>query len=233
MTGQDMVDLGNLYLGEPYQLNTVVPKNNANWKGPWNCSEFASWLVYQTTSRLYGCANDDGNPARVEAYTGYWKADAENKGRIVPVAEAAQTPGAALLRLAVPGGLMGHIAISDGKGGTVEAHSATDGVINSVVSGRRWDFGILIPGLLYEPLEPVSLAPPPVTLYRYNEPLMYGPIVKSIQKALTSAGFSTNGIDGRYGLDTLNAVLAYQAATGLVVDGEVGVKTAAALGIKL
>ena len=49
-----------------------------------------------------------------------------------------------MLRSPQPGAT-GHIAISDGGGGTVEAHSTKAGVIASTISGRRWDMGILIP----------------------------------------------------------------------------------------
>jgi peptidoglycan hydrolase-like protein with peptidoglycan-binding domain len=51
-----------------------------------------------------------------------------------------------------------------------------------------------------------------------------GDIIKQIQQALTTAGVSTNGIDGWYGSGTHNAVSSFQtsqgaAPTGLVDDG--------------
>ena len=42
---------------------------------------------------------------------------------------------------------------------------------------------------------------------------------KEMQERLTAAGFSTRGIDGRVGPDTIRAVRAYQQAAGLVPDG--------------
>jgi hypothetical protein len=47
----------------------LVPKNNANWHGPWDCAEFMSWIVFQGAGILYGCVDDNANPASVEAYT--------------------------------------------------------------------------------------------------------------------------------------------------------------------
>jgi len=50
-----------------------------------------------------------------------------------------------------------------------------------------------------------------------------------IQKALKNAGFDPGPIDGVTGRVTLSAIKAFQESKGLVVDGIVGPKTAAAL----
>ena len=63
--------------------------------------------------------------------------------------------------------------------------------------------------------------------------MMVAPAVGKIQKALKAAGFDPKGIDNVFGTDTLKAVEAFQQAHDLVVDGEVGNDTAAALGIQL
>ncbi len=56
--------------------------------------------------------------------------------------------------------------------------------------------------------------------------------IAKIQQALAAKGFSPGDIDGIWGRRTEQAVRRFQAATpGLVVDGVVGPKTAAALGI--
>ena len=52
-----------------------------------------------------------------------------------------------------------------------------------------------------------------------------GSKVKDLQKNLTKLGYSTKGIDGVFGKDTKNAVLAFQKACGLETDGIVGSKT--------
>jgi membrane-bound lytic murein transglycosylase B len=64
-------------------------------------------------------------------------------------------------------------------------------------------------------------------------PMMNSPKVGEIQQALTDAGFDTNGVDDIFGVNTLNAVIAFQNANDLTPDGEVGKDTAAALGIVL
>ncbi|HVU55337.1 MAG TPA: peptidoglycan-binding domain-containing protein [Puia sp.] len=232
MTGQQILDKAKPHIGEPYILGSLVPKNDPNWRGPWDCAEFVSWVVYQVSGKLYGCNNNLGDPARADAYTGYWRDNAETMGKIISIEEAVKTPGAAILRAAATG-TIGHIVISNGQGGTVEAHSHADGVIASVVNGRRWDYGILVPWIEYASAQDTPYTPPNYTIYRYTQPMMISPVIGKIQTALTSAGFPTGGVDNVFGPNTLKAVEAFQAVKNLVVDGEVGKDTAAALGIAL
>ena len=51
-----------------------------------------------------------------------------------------------------------------------------------------------------------------------------GQDVRDLQRALTAAGYKV-GVDGTYGPETRKAVMAYQKANGLAVDGEVGKDT--------
>ena len=60
-----------------------------------------------------------------------------------------------------------------------------------------------------------------------------GAVVKQIQQLLKNQGFYTGAVDGIYGPKTVAAVKAYQKRFGLTVDGIVGTKTAAYMGISL
>ena len=62
-TGEQLLALASRHVGEKYVFGALAPKNNQNWKGPWDCAEFASWLVFQTSNSLYGCGNNEGNPS--------------------------------------------------------------------------------------------------------------------------------------------------------------------------
>ncbi len=73
-TGLQLLRLAEAHLGEKYE-NVLVPKDNPNWHGPWDCAEFASWVVFQKTGRLFGCTNNNANPAVAEAYSGAWVDD--------------------------------------------------------------------------------------------------------------------------------------------------------------
>jgi hypothetical protein len=179
---------------------------------------------------LYGCEKNNGNPGSADAYTGYWGRDARVLGKKISVEKAMKTKGAALLRLSV-GGSVGHIVFSDGNGGTIEAHSTKRGVIKSTAQGRRWDTGILIPWIEYETGTISVEVENPGVVYRLTKPMMKGPKVLAIQKALTKSGFDTNGTDGIFGHDTYAAVRAFQTSIGILVDGEAGPQTLKALGL--
>jgi hypothetical protein len=228
-TGKDLLKIAARHLGERYRLGAIAPKNNKEWKGPWDCAEFCSWVVYQMSGTLYGC-NTDSDPALADAYTGFWARDARSKGKQITVAEALRTPGAALLRIPAPN-LIGHIAFSDGFGGTIEAHSTNRGVIRTKATNRRWDMGVLVPGIRYEQEVPVVMPTNTVRVLRLTDPLMRGEQVKRVQRALRAAGYHPGSIDGVYGPKTTAAVYAYQVSKGLVPDGECGPATARSLKI--
>jgi hypothetical protein len=231
-TGDRIFDIARRHVGERYVLGAFVPKDNSNWHGPWDCAEFASWALFQSASILYGCQNNNSNPATADAYTGYWERDARSLGHMISIDQAARTLGAMVLRFPQTGAT-GHIVISDGRGGTVEAHSSTDGVITSTLANRRWDTGVLVPGITYNQGPAVPSTPPAGIVYRLTIPAMSGSKVLEIQQALRTAGFDPGSLDGEFGPHTHAAVLAFQLAHGLLADGEVGPRTASALGIKL
>lgn len=229
-TGTDIVALGKKHLGESYILGARAPMANAKWKGPWDCAEFASWCLFQASGVLFGTEPTD-DPIRADAFTGFWVDQARAADAAIAVDEAAAIAGAFVVRQPVPGRI-GHIVISDGNGGTVEAHSKNTGVITSTLSGRRWDIGVLPPGVTYfRGPDPVIVAPPPPGIIRVTSPLTRGKIVEKIQKELTKRGFAVGRADGVYGPQTASAVIAFQASKGLVADGEVGPATRKALGI--
>jgi hypothetical protein len=224
-SGGDIVVLARKHIGEKYVLGTQVPKDAADYKGPWDCAEFASWLVYQTAGKIFGCVDDSAAPAKADAYTGSWDRDAHALGTIVSKEVSAATPGAFLLR--TPNGGMGHIVVSDGQGGTIEAASSNTGVIAGKIDGRRWDYGILPPGIDYGAAQDRRSVQGPAIIYAIGQPNLNIDKVKEIQKAV--------GIDadGEYGPATAAAVTTFQQAHGLIADGEVGPDTSKALGIVL
>jgi N-acetylmuramoyl-L-alanine amidase len=231
--GDSMFSLAETRIGQKY-VNVLVPKNNPNWQGPWDCAEFMSWLVYQVGGFLYGCTNNNGNPALTEAYTGAWKTDVRKIGRRVPVEQAAHTRGGILLRYPPTAGAMGHIVICDGKGGTVEAMGKAYGVARGKVSGRRWDTGVLVKGMSYGPVsDQIPPIKPPTVIYAMGRSDMQKSVVRTIQRALRDAGVNPGRIDGVFGPLTAAAVAAFQSMKGLIVDGEVGRQTARKLGIEL
>jgi N-acetylmuramoyl-L-alanine amidase len=228
-TGDEVLELAVGHLGEPYVLGARAPMANAGWQGPWDCAEFASWCVFQAAGILYG-VQPRQDPIRADAFTGFWAEQAREDGAVVPVEQAARIPGACLLRVPTSQ-LVGHIAFCDGRGGTVEAHSRNTGVSQHRVSNRRWDFGVLVPGIRYfmaeEPVEVVL----PADVLRLTDPMMRGPRVRAVQEALARRGFLPGEVDAVYGPQTQSAVAQFQVEHGLVADGEVGDLTWRALDI--
>lgn len=228
-TGNDLLALAAPHVKEKYVFGARVPKNNPNWKGPWDCAEFASWCLFQASGKLFGC-DQNTDPNTADAFTGFWRRDAQAAGCTTALVVAKSTPGAFLLRFPAAR-LIGHIAISDGTGGTVEAHSSKTGVIRGQVDGRRWDVGVLPPMIDYAAPDMLLPTVPAGLVLRLKQPNMKGALVERLQRALADRGFSPGDIDGSFGPHTAAAVHAFQLTQGLVADGEAGRNTLKALGL--
>ena len=229
VTGEDMLALARQHIGEQYILGARAPMANASWKGPWDCAEFVSWCVYQASGILFG-TEPRNDPMRADAYTGYWAQQARAAACTIPVEDAVATVGAALLRYPQPGAA-GHIVFSDGESGTLEAHSSKRGVIAGTVNGRRWDTGVLVPGIRYYRTGDATPPKPVRGVLRLTHPLTRSPQVAEVQKALNQRGYLAGSEDGIYGPQTAHAVVRFQNDQGLVADGEVGSITRKALGL--
>ncbi|CAN5609628.1 hypothetical protein BH11ARM2_BH11ARM2_19690 [soil metagenome] len=220
-TGAELFAKGRTRIGQRYE-NVLVPKNAANYQGPWDCAEFVSWCVYQVSGRLYGCINDNANPATVEAYTGAWWTDAHTIGHIVSLSEGINTVGALLLRKPPSPGAMGHIGISDGQGHTVEARGHAYGVCTAPAAGRDWDVAIKIPWITYGGTQGAIQHTPPSRIFKPGSPAGTNADVKLIQEALKAIGLDPGSIDGVYGDRTALAVSNFQRRFGISQDGIVG-----------
>lgn len=229
-TGSEILELARRHVGERYVLGAIAPKNNSRWKGPWDCAEFVSWLVYQVSGRLYGCTDDAEDPDEADAYTGAWLRDARSIGTAIPLEQAAATPGAFVLRASSRTRRIGHVVVSDGAGGTVEAASARLGLITGSLHHRPWDTGILVPWIDYTHGTAKLVVKGPALVLRQGAS---GESVRKLQDALAASGFDPGAQDGLFGRLTRAAVLGFQFDRGLVPDGIVGVQTLAELGLRL
>lgn len=221
MTGRAILTFAKLYVGLKYILGIVVPKNDKDYKGGFDCAEFVAYCIYQVYGLLFGCDTaDPKKAATADAYTGYFNRDVVARKLIeIPVAQGIRTPGAFLLRLAV-GKSLGHIVISQGNGKTYEAHSTAEGLDEFPTDGRRFDKAFLIPGVNYRENAPV-ISSAPAIVFRLKRPFMKDVFINRIQEALKEAGYDPKGTDSIYGEDTQAAVVAYQKAYGLTPDGEI------------
>ncbi len=228
-TGDAILQLALAHEGEKYVLGARAPMANAGWHGPWDCAEFASWCLYQASGILFG-VEPRNDPVRADAYSGFWVSQAREAGATISIEQAARIAGAFVVRVPMSS-RVGHIVISDGKGGTIEAHSSNTGVIRNTLAGRRWDLAVLVPGIDYAMGEDEVHIAPPARVIRLTQPITSGTLVRKIQVALISLGYAVGSVDGKYGPQTESAVQGFQNDRGLVPDGEVGERTLAALGL--
>jgi hypothetical protein len=227
-TAAALLTLAKKHVGEKYVFGATVPKDNPDWKGPWDCAEFASWLVFQATGQLFGCISNSADPSVAESYSGAWWEDANKRGTRLSVEDAIRTPGAFLIRPpAFQSVKVGHVALSDGLGGTVEAKDTASGVVTYKSTGRTWAGGVIVPGLVTAIGGAVAAVPMPKTLKVGDS----GAAVGALQTALAAKGFSPGKVDKQYGPHTWQAVCAWQAAHGLTVDGIAGPQTLGSLGL--
>lgn len=138
-----LVALAATRIGEAYDLGADVPLDDANWHGPWDCAEFASWLYFQTTGKVFGCVDNESAIKRLEPYSMAWYRDARAAERTLTIDQAGRRLGAFLVRKERPG-KRGHVAISTGDGKTIEAKSAAEGVTRGDVWGRVWDIAVAL-----------------------------------------------------------------------------------------
>lgn len=234
-TGQDLLNTAQKYIGRPYVLGAVVPKSRLDYSGPFDCSELCARVIYEETETLYGCRPEDQAKAKTaDAYTGYFGIDAEKYGTKITIEDAARISGALLLREPT-GSAIGHIAFSKGNGKTIEARGSKYGVVEHKVSGRDWDYGILLPFVDYSKGGEVKVLKPIGKLIKLVAPFLIDVAVGLIQKVLKDKGIYTGAIDNIYGPKTQAAVVKFQKESGLTPDGQLisGGDTSKALGITI
>ncbi len=226
-TGKGLLSLANEHVGKKYVFGANVPFDNPNYKGPWDCAEFISWVVYQVSQIKVGIREK-------EAYTGYWGKDAGTLCKKISISEAAQTYGAILFRSPGFKGIsIGHIVFSDGEGGTIEAKSTNDGVCKNKIIGRQWEYGLLINSVSYEVNNAFRFdyASPPFNFY-VSAPAMRHPVVKETKEKLAKLNLYHGKIDEEYNSETSMSVANYQKIKGIVVDGVLGKETLTLLKVK-
>lgn len=234
-TGEDLLNAAEKYLGRKYVLGAIVPKSTDEYTGPFDCAELCARVIFEETGNLYGCRpNDPLKALNSDAYTGYFGSDAEKIGTKITIEDAARIPGALLLRIPT-GSAIGHIAFSKGDGKTIEARGAKHGVVEYKVSGRDWDYGILLPFIDYSKGNEVAVQKPLGKLIKLVTPFLIDAAVALIQKVLKDKGFYTGSIDKVYGPKTQAAVVKFQKLNGLTPDGQIksGGETVQALGITI
>lgn len=235
-TGKDLLAAARIHLGETYVFGARVPMNNANWRGPWDCAEFITYVVNKLTNKLYGY-----NAAEGESYTGYWQNDVERKiVTAISIEKAKSTPGAILLRrpkTIANKKIIGHIAFCSGTGGTVEARGSKYGVCEYMVGNnneRGWDTGLLIPEIDYQLSPSTDKKLNTFEKFSADEKAFLAPPAaldtsKLIRKLVT-LNYLEPSTD-RYDEDVMLAIYNFQLSEGLEPSGQPDTDTLATLGV--
>jgi hypothetical protein len=127
--------------GDHYQFGAEADLNNPN-PTSFDRSELTQWAAHQA-----GIEIPDGSAAQY--------LDLKAKGLLIPVDQAAHTPGALLFSFSsepTPGGdrpAVAHVAISQGNGMTVEADDVQG--VTAMDVGTRFQYAAVLPGMQTTP----------------------------------------------------------------------------------
>ena len=147
-SGNDIIQEALKHKGEDYILGADVPFDDESYKGPWDCAEFCSWVVYQVSGLVYGCIDNTSPIKKLEPYSGGWYRDGMAAIRKIPYQIAVRTPGAVLVRKPTSE-RKGHVVFSQGNGKTIEAMDSKHGVTEGSPENRVWNVCFLIDGIDY------------------------------------------------------------------------------------
>lgn len=229
--GSTILDIARRHLGQKYEFTPTPDYDDPDWKGPFDCAEYASYCTFRAYGIPYGVVADPAN--RYNSYSGYWQRDAEKNGIKISWRDALHIPGAILLRYppSHQPPPYGHVAISLGNGGdTYEARGKQFGVVQYTATGRSWNTGVLVPGVLYD--MPNAIGSDFLLFKVLDPPAGYSPIVEELQNRLVALGLLAKAqVNGIYDVTTAEAVSKFQDQKGVVSDGEVGPETGGLLGL--
>jgi hypothetical protein len=141
---RDLVRVLLPHAGEQYHLGSLVPKEDAAYRGPWDCAEFVAWGIYQVTRQYVGCRG-----RRHDAWTGYFAEDLPRFATSIPENEAVELIGAIALRPRTAQRI-GHIAICRGAGRTIEAADSRRGVASLSMRNRGFTQFYTLNSLVYD-----------------------------------------------------------------------------------
>jgi hypothetical protein len=231
MLGAAILDVARRHLGQRYAFTPTPDYDDPDWKGPFDCAEYASYCAFRAYGIPYGVVANAAK--RFDSYSGYWQRDANDRGIRISWRDALHIPGALLLRFpprqSPPP--YGHVAISLGDGNaTYEALGRNYGVVRHKALNRSWNCGVLLPGVLYD--TPDGIGSDLLVFKAFDPPAGHSPIVERVQERLVELGYlAPPQVTGVYEGATEAAVTQFQIDGGLTVDGEVGPVTGEALGL--
>ncbi|GAA1042188.1 hypothetical protein GCM10009557_67600 [Virgisporangium ochraceum] len=182
------LEVAQAQVGDRYVFGAEVKNLDDADPEAFDCSELTQWAAHQA-----GVTIPDGAAGQYRYF--------QKMGLLIPVEEAARTPGALLFHFASdPVGGRGeppvaHVAISTGDGTTtIEAKNSRAGVVNGEI-GNRFNYAAIIPGI--SDGNPTAL------------PMVAAPLETAVPVALGGMDSDhdalTDALERRMGLDPLRS----------------------------
>ncbi len=193
--------------------NAATRAQTVKWGQKWvgkhvaDCSGLFVWAFRELGASIYHGSNT------------IWNKYCSRKGKIA--AGVSLRPGTAVFQ--ETNGTRTHIGLYVGDGAVIEARGTRDGVIQS--SPSDWDEWGELKEVDYSETAAEPVVIPRKTIQRGSK----GALVRELQERLNTLGYDSGAADGIFGTNTREAVLAFQRAQGIGVDGIVGPVTWAAL----
>ena len=194
--------------------NSAAAKYGKKWLGKqcYDCAQLVRWGL-----KAAGVEGVD-----ISGASSQW-----NKGKWIAKGETATLPAdmpCIVFREDKDSSPMGHVGIYMGDGTVVHAQQTKTGVVHTKLADSRWTHWAM-PDIFSEEETPVFEESTVRATIRIGG---RGNDVEELQQLLNTHGYDLDA-DGVFGVRTESAVLAFQYANGLPVDGIVGPKTWAAL----
>ncbi len=193
--------------------NAATREQTVKWGQKWvgkrvaDCSGLFVWAFRELGSSIYHGSNT------------IWNKHCSRKGKMAP--GVSLRPGTAVFQ--ETNGNRSHIGLYVGGDTVIEARGTRDGVIQS--SPSDWDEWGELKDVDYSETAAEPVVIPRKTIQRGSK----GVLVRELQERLNTLGYNSGAADGIFGTNTREAVLAFQRAQGIGIDGIVGPVTWAAL----
>lgn len=206
-------------LAEKYKANRRSTPNGKTYKTYWteDCKQWYGKMAADCSGGIVGAIRTK-IPNYGDRSANNFKSQFTEYGKISTIPEI---PGLAVWR-------NGHIGIYEGNGYVLEFRGTAYGAVRTKLAGRGFNYWGKLKDVDYGEVKDNKWVV--IRLLKYSRPLQSGEDVKELQVRLTEAGFACGKIDGIFGQNTKAAVMAYQKAKGLTIDGKAGKNTITALG---
>ena len=212
---------GTLYTEAIARKYKERKKSTSEWRDPetyWteDCAKWFGRMCADCSGGIVGAIRTK-NPSYTDRTANTFKNQFTKSGKIDSIPEI---PGLAVWR-------SGHIGIYEGNGYILEFRGTNYGAVRTKVTNRNFTRWGMLRDVIYDEVSNEWVV---TRLLKHTNPMQTGDDVRELQVRLNANGFSCGKADGILGKKTKAAVVSYQKAHGLKVDGIAGKNTITKIG---